>query len=132
VDAGSTHLPFRPHSAATFKHELDITLSRIESFATRQNLEHFAKAFREARALLSSELPLSKTYYADLAPNPALPLDAKQLLAAAQAAWVFGGMGSWNDLGFDGEDQQEYGRLSDRLFSLLIDAVCSAVNSSAG
>lgn len=29
-----------------------------------------------------------------------------KLIAAAQASWVFGGMGSLNDLGFDGDDQK--------------------------
>ena len=38
---------------------------------------------------------------------------------ACEAAWVFGGMGSWNDLGFQGEDQQTYERLSHRLFQLV-------------
>lgn len=61
-----------------------------------------------------------------------MPLEAKQLLAAAQAAWVFGGMGSWNDLGFDGNDQQEYNELSDKLFSLLNQAVSNATNAASG
>jgi hypothetical protein len=40
-------------------------------------------------------------------------------------------MGSWNDLGFDGQDQQEYDELSNDLFFLLIAAICSPVNASA-
>jgi hypothetical protein len=61
-----------------------------------------------------------------------MPLEAKQLLASAQAAWVFGGMGSWNDLGFDGSDQQEYTALSDELFLLLNQALGVTVNTTSG
>ena len=61
-----------------------------------------------------------------------MPLEAKQLLGAVLAAWVFGGMGSWNDLGlFDGNDQQEYTELSDELFVLLNQAISVAVNATA-
>ncbi len=28
-------------------------------------------------------------------------MDARQLMAAAAQAYVFGGMGSWNDMGFE-------------------------------
>jgi hypothetical protein len=56
----------------------------------------------------------------------------KNLLASAQAAWVFGGMGSWNDLGFDGNDQQEYTALSDELFLLLNQAIGATVNTTSG
>ena len=65
----------------------------------------------------------------DLARGGRLPLDARQILGAAQAAWVFGGMGSWNDLGFEGHAQDEYTALSDELFSLLNQAICEAANS---
>lgn len=74
----------------------------------------------------------STTYHSDLAPTPAIPLEAKQLLAAVQAAWVFGGMGSWNDLGFDGDDQREYDALSGKLFLLINQTLCSAINTTSG
>jgi len=30
------------------------------------------------------------------------------MLDAIRSAWVFGGMGSWNDLGFEGDAEREY------------------------
>jgi hypothetical protein len=108
-----------------------MVLSRIAAFATRQRLESFAKAFRAAQDVLLSDEPLSKAYHPDLAPASGISLEAKQLLGAAQVAWVFGGMGSWNDLGFEGQDQQEYSKLSDDLFSLLNQVICGAANSSS-
>jgi len=44
---------------------------------------------------------------------------AGQLLAASQLGWVFGGMGSWNDVGSDVSKDPDYQRLSDTLFTLL-------------
>jgi hypothetical protein len=47
------------------------------------------------------------------------------MLDAAQSAWVFGGMGSWNDLGFAGAEQKEYERVSKHLYAALTDAICA-------
>lgn len=129
VDQDRTHLPLSSESLTTLKSDLGGVLSRIDAFATaRKNLEPFANAFRTAKSVLFSDDPLSKAYHFDLAPTFDLPLEAKQLLAAAQVAWVFGGMGSWNDLGFE-KHQQEYIQISDELFALLNRVICNAVNS---
>ena len=69
-------------------------------------------------------------YHGDIAPKGLLPKSAYQLLTAAQAAWVFGGMGSWNDLGFQGQDQQTYDKLSEELYQLLNAAIVQATNTS--
>jgi hypothetical protein len=61
-----------------------------------------------------------------------MSLEAKQLLGAVQTAWVFGGMGTWNDLGFEGDDRREYDALSGELFLLLNQAICGAVNTTSG
>jgi hypothetical protein len=69
-------------------------------------------------------------YHKALCPDGSLSDLAASMLKAAQAAWVFGGMGSWNDMGFDGDVQMEYGRLSDSLFNLLNEAIEAAATSS--
>ena len=130
VDQNRAHLPFSREPLTALKTDLEVVLSRIDAFATRKNLESFAKAFRAAKDVLSSAEPLSKTYHSDFAPTSDISLEAKQLLAAAQVAWVFGGMGSWNDMGFEGQDQKEYVQISHELYSLLNQVICSAVNSS--
>jgi hypothetical protein len=38
-------------------------------------------------------------------PAGLLNLSAAQLLTACRTPWVFGGMGSWNDMSFDGKEQ---------------------------
>jgi hypothetical protein len=130
VDRERAHLSIPSERLTTLKNDLDIALSGIEALATRNNLQSFARAFRFARNVLFSDEPLSEAYHSDLAPTPDIPLEAKQLLSAAQAAWVFGGMGTWNDVAIERQDQKEYAQISDHLFSLLIQVICSAVNSS--
>ncbi|MCC6989411.1 MAG: hypothetical protein IT181_10455 [Acidobacteria bacterium] len=60
-----------------------------------------------------------------------MSVDSLRLLAAARAAWVFGGMGSWNDQGFEGETQAQYEQLSDDLYRLLNTAIVTAANAGA-
>jgi len=132
IDQGRPHIPLQTKSLTALRQDLMTVLSKIEAFAARHKLEHFAGAFRKATGLLSSDHPLAETYHSDLAPTAAMPLEAKQFLGAVQAAWVFGGMGTWNDLGFDGDDQREYDALSGELFLLLNQALCGAINTTSG
>jgi len=132
IDHGRSPVPLQAQNLKALRHDLAATLSRVEAFATRQKLEGFAIAFRKAAAILSSDQPLSDAHHSDLAPTAAVPLEAKQLLGAVQAAWVFGGMGSWSDLGFAGDDQQEYDKLSDELFARLNQSIVGAVNATSG
>jgi len=56
---------------------------------------------------------------------------AIQLALAAAASDVFGGMGSWNDMSFDGQTGERYVSLSDRLFSSTRSALRTSLNRSA-
>ena len=48
----------------------------------------------------------------------------------AVKAWVFGGMGSWNDVYFDDrEARTEYEAISRHLYSALLTALLASVNS---
>ncbi|HNQ22574.1 MAG TPA: hypothetical protein PKK06_05710 [Phycisphaerae bacterium] len=107
-------------------------LTDIEAFARQHDLECFAECFAKAQKCLTSDNPLALVHHRDLAPDGALERPAARLLAACQAAWVFGGMGSWNDVGFNGPERTLYCELSDRLFDLLTQAICAAVNTTAG
>lgn len=111
---------------------LQTSLEEILGFAERNRIEGFADCFRKGIACLSSQNPFELVFHKDLAPAGVLNLSAMQLLAACQAAWVFGGMGSWNDMGFDGEEQTVYERVSEKLFSLLNECICAGTNSAAG
>jgi len=126
------HSPRPPHQDVdrdALRARLRSTLSQIAAFATQQKLDWFATAFENARRKLENDAPLSEAWGGDFA-HATLPLAGQQLLGAAAAAWVFGGMGSWNDQGFESKaDDAEYKRLSDQLWVELCDSVCAAANS---
>src|SRR5262249_2594381 len=107
---------------------LKAALERTLAFAER-NVGRFAPSFRQALACLAGS-PECKAYHRDLAIHGSLPDEALALLNAAQPAWVFGGMLSWNDLYFDGAVQAEYEAASEALFNRLRDAIVAAANSS--
>ncbi|HJZ98499.1 MAG TPA: hypothetical protein VKE70_18440 [Candidatus Solibacter sp.] len=106
-------------------------LSDLQSFCVDHHLGHFATNFRNAGECLSADDPFALVYHKDLTPQGLLSRPASQLLAACQAAWVFGGMGSWNDMSFQGAEQSQYERLSYELYALINRAICAATNSSS-
>jgi hypothetical protein len=125
----------RPSSTASkgmrqITQELESLLPRMQTFAERHNLPAFTAFFGDARKLLAAPSPLGAVYHKDIAPQGTLSPEAQALLAAAQTAWVFGGMGSWNDISFEGADQTDYDSLSEQLYVLLKQATIEATNSS--
>jgi len=105
-------------------------LTALGEFARTHNLSDFANAFDSGIQQLSAQDPRNNMYPKDLPPVGSLPLAAAQLLGASEAAWVFGGMGSWNDLTFQGGDQTKYDELSEELYQLLNAAIVSAANAT--
>jgi hypothetical protein len=111
------------------KTDIQCTLNGIRSFSEKQNLNGFSTLFINAlRAIEDHRADVG--YHKDLFPIGTLTDNAESLLKAAMSAWVFGGMGSWNDMGFEGDIQTEYTELSDKLYSILIEAIAAAATSS--
>jgi hypothetical protein len=77
-----------------------------------------------SRALGGDEI----AYHSDMLPDQ-LAGDARQLIAMASRAWVFGGMGSWNDIWIDG-DAERYQRLTRGLYDAVLTAFLAGVNST--
>jgi hypothetical protein len=127
---GVNRTPVEPpkRGLAALQAELEVVLSKLEDFAIQQHLTAFAGSFRQAIGCLGAKSPLTTVYHSDIAPSTRVSREARQLLAAAQAAWVFGGMGSWNDLTFEGQADADYKLLSEKLFSLLMQALTEAAN----
>jgi hypothetical protein len=113
------------------KAELRECLGNIANFSRSHQLDWFTTAFESGMARLDSNTPLDGLYHQDFAPPGFLSPSANQLLGSVEVAWVFGGMGSWNDQSFEGESKTRYEELSESLFSLLNKAIVEAVNSSA-
>ncbi len=105
-------------------------LADIHQFSERHNCGGFTACFSKAIETLDSGGEKRHGYHQDLAPDGCLPSLAMRLLDACQSAWVFGGMGSWNDMTFDGEVQVEYDRMSEQLFLSLNEVIQAAANAS--
>lgn len=105
-------------------------LADIHEFSAKHHCDPFTARFSEAMETLDSGGKKRHGYHQDLAPGGCLPSLAVRLLDACQSAWVFGGMGSWNDLGFHGEVQAEYNRTSERVFLTLTEVIQAAANAS--
>jgi hypothetical protein len=112
------------------KDELKETLTEITNFAHGLNLKYWAETFEKALKTIDSPTPEKNYYHTDLISLNNYSLQSKQILFSAGTAWVFGGMGSWNDLGFDNKDDNEaYDRLSEQLYSNINKAIVAAINT---
>ena len=97
--------------------------------AGKRGLGGFASWFGDARRLLDDPDP-TPPYHPDLLPDVGYTLAARQLLASAARAWVFGGMGSWNDVYLEDErSRTEYERVSGDLWHAVLNGLCGAVNA---
>ena len=104
-------------------------LERALDFSTRARLDWFPDDFSEALALLRSQTP-EIPYHPDLFPSGGYSLLARQVAASATKAYVFGGMGSFNDLGFESLGlNTEYKLLLPTLYTAVTDALLGAANS---
>ena len=123
-------LPPDDRPISDVKTDLESALKRISAFTGNHNYSGFNDCFLQALHILDTGAgePL---HHPDLYPPNSIPPESAALLSAAERAWVFGGMGSWNDISFDGDDQREYDEASDQLYSALIQAICVAANESS-
>jgi hypothetical protein len=109
--------------------ELHETLVDVRAFARSERLTFYGKIFTRALALLEGKKPVRM---GDLTPPRLLSAPARRLTMACAVAWVFGGMGSWNDMMFlTDQAVQRYNQVSDRLFETVSQAIASAANASA-
>jgi hypothetical protein len=109
---------------------LQSALERIHVFSARENCEGFTESFKTSLDCLAGPKACAG-YHKDLSVLGTLPEQAVTLLQAAQTAWVFGGMGSWNDMSFERPAvQQEYEGVSNDLFTVLRETIVAAANSS--
>jgi len=106
--------------------ELRGALKDIRDFA-RGEASDWVAWFDKALDCLRSDRP--PPYHADMLPPVGYARAARRLLAAASQAWVFGGMGSWNDIGVEKPQQARYEACSERLYRAVVGACCTTTNS---
>lgn len=109
------------------KTELLKSITDCRDFAKQHELNGFHNCFESAINCLE-ESDFSKVYHQDNIPVVRNKEECKSILFSCQLAWVFGGMGSWNDLGFRGQEQCRYEQISDRLYNVICHAIPCATN----
>jgi hypothetical protein len=121
----------QPQDLGEIKHSLHQALLKAAEFARRPQAAalSWAAFFEKALERLDSAEP-AMPYHADILPESGFSLEARQLLAGAAASYVFGGMGSWNNLGFeDPQTQAAYEQVTAELYAAVKLAVVKASNA---
>jgi hypothetical protein len=120
-----SHAQMSLHEAANV---VDEALDAIEALAA-EIAPAWTENFSGARAVLNVDKPNAGDY-ADIADYAGFSTEQRQILGAVSAAWVFGGMGSWNDVAPPEAHAGDYEQVSEQLFRALIDAICALANST--
>jgi hypothetical protein len=107
--------------------ELGDLLRDLSEFAAKfEHSASWADYFDNSRKTLNDFEHQSSD---DFLPAGIYSKEAHHLIQAGFGSWCFGGMGSWNDLSFSGEDQKRYHQLSEKLYTTLCGSLVAGVNS---
>ena len=109
--------------------ELETLVRAARELARRMDETFWGGQLERALDRLTDDSPATK-HHDDVLP-PSAELDRRRLFAAAVGAYVFGGMGTWNDVGPPPDDEEanaEYDRVTPALYAAVLDAVAAAVN----
>jgi hypothetical protein len=100
-------------------------LRAAAEFAAEQGLDSWTDWFK--RALMTEDVI---PYHPDMLP-PDYDPTRRRLAAMATQAFVFGGMGSWNDVYYDGADARgRYEAVTRDLYDAVLTALIASVNTS--
>jgi hypothetical protein len=109
--------------------ELKKVLTEIEAYAREQNLDNFADCFASALKAAKADEIEDYPWAAEVIRWTGFNKMQLCWLIAIQHASVFGGMGSWNDVGLTGDPR--YDQLSERLYTLLNACTTGLANSTS-
>lgn len=129
LEATKARGPYSGRNLAVVRQAFRESLLEVKAFSERNTQGAFTGHFSEALLALE-DCSADVGYHTDIALPGQLNEDAESLMKASMRAWVFGGMGSWNDMGFEGTLQTEYENVSDRLFDVIHEAIEAAVTST--
>lgn len=124
----SSFMPSAP-DVTTAADTLRRNLVVAANFARANSLAEWALWFDDALDQSEASAP-EIAYHLDIAPRAAVSTDAFRLLAMAVRAWVFGGMGSWNDVWIeDPAAASRYEEISRNLYAAILEACVAATNA---
>lgn len=103
-------------------------LTDAERFAAAQDQRSWAELFGRAREAADDATAASAPADRHQWATTTTP-EAVRLLDCASRSWVFGGMGSWNDVGVDSDAWADYEEVTARLYEAVLTAVLAATNA---
>ena len=106
--------------------DLRAALPAIEAYAREEKYDNFADCFTRAREALDGSKVEAAPWVDDLVRYTGFDQRQLGVLMAINHAWVFGGMGSWNDLG----GGERYDEVSEALYNALNDCISALANST--
>jgi len=113
--------PYPAPDLARLEAGLRDALGSARDLAAAHRLTGWTDVFDRALAVVDALTPHGRALPA------AFPAAAQRLYDAAAAGWVFGGMGSWNDLGFENPSvQADYEHVSELLYTAVTRAALGA------
>ena len=124
VDKSTRAISLPQPNISAAANRLRSALSVTQQFATKHELSTWADWFQRALDCFDSTKPLAFPEYVQFVCLDSYPETAQRVLAASYSGWVFGGMGSWNDLGFDSKSENDrYDEISAELYAAINDAI---------
>jgi hypothetical protein len=127
---GQSTLKKKTYDINSLRQRLKSKLTDISAFAKKENQTFWSEWFDKALNLLDSSLPYVKDQDKLIMPTDEMDIKSVQLLAGAGSAWCFGGMGSWNDIGFNDKDTQAtYDKLTAELYDIVNESYLAVANS---
>jgi hypothetical protein len=120
--------PLEPVDVAARQAQLLASVDDAQRFATAEGWTQWADWLAKAQAIAAADDP-GNPEGPDLIPQTA-PLAVRRLFATASQAWVFGGMGWWNDMGASPGHEQDYDRISAELYDAVVEGLITAANAA--
>lgn len=126
-----TELLTEVYTVDTQAEELKLILSQLVSFCSEIKESGWQSIFAGAKTVLDNAKPSVSTYLKDMIVDGVYTPEALALMEAADRSYVFGGMGSWNDVvSFETKEQEStYLALSDKLYASLNKCILAFANS---
>jgi hypothetical protein len=115
-----------PIALETALPQFSAVLPEIEAYAREEKYDNFADLFAQALAALNPHKCEANEFLDAVQRYSGMSSEQIGILEALMAASVFGGMGSWNDLG----GGERYDALSERLYNSLNDLTAALANST--
>jgi hypothetical protein len=120
----------RPSHLDEKTQQLRAALGSICDFSKDHAPGWWERNFKPAMDVLGDGMfDFNEEYIARALPLAYYPERLQRVFTAASRAWVFGGMGSWNDIAFQEETvEQRYDEVSGQLFNAVNCSIVSVVN----